>query len=282
LTDVKAAQPPAPYTRQIMNADFLPMPSFAPSRFIALVRPKEHGSWSLALEPIALGLIAAPSLGGGWFAVAVLGAFFARRPLRIRLHDQDQERRSTARSALGICALVSGLAMALAVFFSGAAWIVWIVPSAIAGGVFLWFDLRNAGRAELAEAAGATAFACLPAVFAAMAGWGGPAAAALAILMLARAVPAVLGVRACLRAKKTGEWHVIAALAATGVTVAAVMGFWTRGELPAVTFLLVVLLGLRTVALLIYPRIALRARTLGMIEAVLGALFVVTAGVAFA
>jgi hypothetical protein len=52
-----------------------------------LVLPKEHGSWSLAIEPVVFGLIAAPSVAGGWFGLAVLAAFFARRPVRIALRN---------------------------------------------------------------------------------------------------------------------------------------------------------------------------------------------------
>ena len=46
----------------------------------ALLLPREHGSWSLALEPLALGLIAAPSWPGAALALAALALFFARRP----------------------------------------------------------------------------------------------------------------------------------------------------------------------------------------------------------
>ena len=33
---------------------------------IRLVLPKEHGSWSLALEPLVLGFIAAPKCSATW------------------------------------------------------------------------------------------------------------------------------------------------------------------------------------------------------------------------
>lgn len=64
-----------------------------------LVWPREHGSWSFALEPMALGLIAVPSVAGGWLALAVGAAFFARRPLRIAWGDEQAERRRDARVA---------------------------------------------------------------------------------------------------------------------------------------------------------------------------------------
>ncbi|MES1167658.1 MAG: YwiC-like family protein, partial [Oleiharenicola lentus] len=48
----------------------------------AIFLPREHGSWFLVLEPLALGLLVAPSSAGGALAVATLAAFFMRRPLK--------------------------------------------------------------------------------------------------------------------------------------------------------------------------------------------------------
>src|SRR5690349_19690118 len=78
--------------------------SFAPARtWREFVQPKEHGSWSLALEPLALGLLVAPSLPGTLFSLAVIAAFFARRPLRIAFVDAHSERRAAAQSPLLLC-----------------------------------------------------------------------------------------------------------------------------------------------------------------------------------
>src|SRR5690242_15227457 len=62
--------------------------------------PKEHGSWSLALEPVALGLLVAPSWAGGALAGAVLAGFFARRPLKAAFSPIHSARRLAAREAL--------------------------------------------------------------------------------------------------------------------------------------------------------------------------------------
>jgi len=52
--------------------------------------PKEHGSWSLALEPVAFGLLIVPSLAGGSLAVSATAAFFIRRPLKSLLKAHDR------------------------------------------------------------------------------------------------------------------------------------------------------------------------------------------------
>ncbi|HQY06456.1 MAG TPA: YwiC-like family protein, partial [Lacunisphaera sp.] len=59
----------------------------------AVFLPKEHGSWSLALEPLALGLLLAPSAAGGALLAAALAGFFARRPLKTALTAPASARR---------------------------------------------------------------------------------------------------------------------------------------------------------------------------------------------
>lgn len=65
-------------------------PLVRPASVGTVFLPKEHGSWSLALEPLALGLLVAPSLAGGALAGAVLAGFFARRPLKAALARKRQ------------------------------------------------------------------------------------------------------------------------------------------------------------------------------------------------
>lgn len=244
-------------------------------RWRDLVWPKEHGSWSLALEPLALGLLAAPSLGGGALAVAAFAGFFARRPLRIATTDARSERRDAARRAAVVCGAIALLAWFAAMARAGAAWSPWLLPSAAAGAFFLFFDLRQAGREQHAEIAGATAFAWLTAALAAIAGWSRWSAIAIGLVMLARAVPTVLTVRASLRARKTGTRRIALPSAAVSVATIVVAALVRQGLAPWTAFALVVMLGLRTFVLLVFPRPALRASTIGMIEAVLGGLYVV-------
>src|SRR5688572_31965504 len=68
--------------------------------------PKEHGSWSLALEPLALGLLIAPSWAGGALAGAVLAGFFVRRPLKAAF-TADLQRRREARGGLALLGMLA-------------------------------------------------------------------------------------------------------------------------------------------------------------------------------
>jgi hypothetical protein len=251
------------------------------ARGLSVVLPREHGSWSLALEPLAFGLIAAPSAGGACLALAVVAAFFARRPLRMLCGETVSPNRAEARGPLALLVALAVLALAATVALGGMAWLGWLLPVAAAGAVFLYFDLRAAGREGVAEVAGAAAFALVPAALAALAGWKAPAAGALALVMVGRAVPAVLTVRACLRGAKTGRRQpalaLLTAAGALGAGVALVRG----GLAPTMAAGFLVVLAVRTAALLVWPRPILRARTLGMIETVLGLGFVLAVALAW-
>lgn len=240
--------------------------------------PKEHGSWSLALEPLVLGLLVAPSWPGALLALAVAAAFFARRPLKFVVLDSRPERRAAARKPLAACVLAAIVFSLGALFLGGTTWLFWLLPAAGAGVVFLGFDLRQAGREGAAEIAGAAAFAFMPAAIAALAGWPAAAALALALVMTGRAVPTVMLVRANLRAAKTGVRRDAPALVAAGVALAVTVGLEVVGLAPRSAVGLLALLAMRAFMLLVFPRPILRARTLGIVEAVLGAFFVFLLG----
>jgi hypothetical protein len=241
--------------------------------------PREHGSWSLAIEPLALALLAVPSRAGGWLALAVVAAFFARRPLRTAWREPRPERRRIALEALAGCALVALAATGLAIDSAdGIAWLAWLLPSALMGAGFLAFDLRNSGREHFAEIAGAAAFALLPLALAKLAGAETLAAVALALVMLGRAVPTVMCVRALLRLRKYHELRRGPAFAAALIALGVALAFWREGLVPLAAVLALLFLAGRAGVLLGFPALALRARTVGILEAVLGVAFVLAVG----
>ena len=62
-----------------------------PAKSIAL--PVEHGAWGFLFEPLAAGLILAPSLAAPFILLLVTGAFLTRQPLKFLLGDWLQKRR---------------------------------------------------------------------------------------------------------------------------------------------------------------------------------------------
>ena len=169
---------------------------------VRLTLPKEHGSWSLALEPLALGILVAPSAAGGVLLLTAFAAFLLRRPLKIVLAGKPDPRFWRA-FAIAIALSLLAIAGLLATMTMGGIRNLWpLIPAAIAGLGFAWFDSRNESRQEAAELCGATAFGALPATFGTLAGWPVAESFALAAVMLVRSVSTVLFVRTYLRRKK--------------------------------------------------------------------------------
>ena len=239
--------------------------------FKHLLLPKEHGSWSLAFEPVVLALLVAPSVAGAALALAAGAGFFTRRPLKLALTLPPADpRRSPARTAAILLALLAGAALASAAVL-GSIRLLWpLLLAAPFGALFLWFDLRNAMREAEGELAGSAAFALLPAAGATLAGWPAPAALALAALALARSVPTVVTVRAYLRRGKGEPMSALPSLAAVSVAFALVLFLARQGLVPAVAVAVSAMLWVRTGWLLSGLRPDWPARKVGIMEAVLG------------
>ena len=247
------------------------MTSTNASNLRQLFLPKEHGSWSLALEPVALALLVAPSAAGALLALAGIAGFFTRRPLKFAVTlPAGDPRRVPARNGAIFFALLGAAALGGAAVL-GTVRDLWpLLLAAPFGALFLWFDLRNAVREAEAELAGSIAFALLPATGAMLAGWPAPAALALAALALARSAPTVLTVRTYLRLGKGEDPSVLLPLAAAGAACAAVAILARQGLVPgSAAAMSAVFLG-RTAWLVSPLRPNWPARRVGILEAVLG------------
>jgi len=239
-----------------------------------LVLPKEHGSWALAFEPLALGLLVAPSAAAGWLGLATAAGFLCRRPLKLAVTlPVGEARRSTAArwAAALIAVAFTGVLLAARSGDWRALWPLLLgAPAAL---LFLWFDLRNAARDLESELAGSSAFALVPAACGTLAGWSAPAALVLSALCLARTWPTILAVRAFLRRKKNLPAHprvaavcAFAAAAGSAALFAARLAPWT--VLPAALLLLA-----RNLRLLFFPGRLATARQVGIGEAVIGVIW---------
>jgi hypothetical protein len=251
------------------------------SRASSVFLPREHGSWSLALEPLALGLLVVPSWAGGALGAAALAGFFARRPFEAAFAPAHSPRRASARSILVLLAAlaVAGVVETLVLGEPRALWP--LLCAAPLGGLFAYFDSRSESRAAAAELAGSAAFAFVPAAFATLAGWPAPAALALVAVALSRSVPTVLVVRAFLRGRKSGPVNAGLPLLVAGAAVAAAGALAALDLVPVWIPLLPGALLARAVVLLDFPRSTWTARGVGMTEAALGAFFVAVAALIY-
>jgi hypothetical protein len=246
-----------------------------------LLLPKEHGSWSLALEPIALGLLVAPSRAGAPLALAAVAGFFLRRPLKILLQTKPDSRRANAAFSAGILSFAAVAGLLLAVELGGIIRLWPLLPAAVAGLFFVWLDVRGENREGAAELAGASAFALLPAAFAALAGWPVASSLALAAVMLARSVPTVMTVRAFFRRRK-GQIislapPLLAALLATGI----LCGLARLGLMPWAVAIFSIAFAARTIWFCSAPPQRLSARRLGFGELFLGVALILIAAVSW-
>jgi hypothetical protein len=241
---------------------------------LAIFLPREHGSWFLVLEPLALGLLVAPSSAGGALAVATLAAFFMRRPLKPAFSPIHSRRRRDAREVVVMWSalLVAGLFEVLVLGELAALWP--LVPALLLGACFVTFDLAGEGREQAAEAAGSAAFAFLPAACALLAGKSLLTALALTALVLARSIPAVLVVRASLRERKGAAATRGPAWIASFLALGLLGSLAACHQVPPIAVGLGVLFLVRT-AWLLGPRPpAWPARRVGQMEAAGGILYI--------
>lgn len=212
-----------------------------------LIRPQEHGVYGLWAEPVALGLLLAPSWAGAALALAGASAVLAQQPAALALADARRGRRYPRTTvAVGVAAgfglvavaslVAAGLAAPLARPLTSAWWLP-LTVALVPAGLQLSLDRAFRGKTAAAQLAGAVALAALaPAI--ALAG-GAPAGVAWAawgwlILRIGASVPTV---RARLRRSRGREAATNAArLGAASLPVAAVaaaaanqLAPWTAG-----------------------------------------------------
>lgn len=166
--------------------------------------PAEHGGWGFLLEPILLGLLVAPSWAGFMLGLGMFGMFLIRHPFKMAVTDRKRGKRY-ARTALAerfviIYAAASLLSFACAVLIAADGAI--LVPLVLALPfmlIQLFFDLTNRSRSVIPELVGPAALAAVGTSIAIAGGWTLTAALPLWGVIVARAIPSVLYVRARLR-----------------------------------------------------------------------------------
>ena len=192
-----------------------------------LALPTEHGGWGFLFEPIVLGLAVAPSRGGLLVALAFILGFLTRQPLRLGLQDAMRGRSyPRTRWCWLFAASYATLALAsLAAAVAVSGWVV-IVPIGLVaplGITQILYDANNRGRALLPELGGAAAMASSAAAIAIASGMRIVPALALSGIIVARAIPSIVYVRALLarsHGRSAASWPPIALHALAIVLVA--------------------------------------------------------------
>lgn len=249
-----------------------------PVNWRAVALPAEHGSWSLVLEPILLGLLVAPSWPGFGVALAGFFAFLAQRPFKIALTDRQRgkvyARTRLARRVLGLYVLTAVFALALAVWFGGPRLLWPLLPAVPIFLLYVYFD-RRPGRHLEAELAAPAAFAAISAMIPLAADWPMDLSLALWAAMSARSLPAVLYIRARLRLAKGKEVPALPTIAAHVLALLAALALIGAGLLPPLAAAAFVILLLRAGIGLSPWRLQVRTQTLGWLEVFFGFLTVI-------
>ena len=219
------------------------------TRIKTVALPVEHGGWGIALEPVALGLIVAPTLAGLCLAVATLGAFLARQPLKLLAADRRNKRRFprtkiAQRFALlyGAVAL-SGLLVAV-IASSDKQFLLPLLMAAPLAMVQLIADAKGKSRALWPELAGSTAMASVAAALGLAGGWTWLESLGLWAVLVARVVPTILYVRARLQrlhGKEAAATPVIAAHLAALVFILWLVGLKALPALAAGALIILLL-----------------------------------------
>lgn len=245
------------------------------ARSIAL--PAEHGSWSLVLEPILLGLLVAPSWAGLALSVAAFALFLFNRPFKIFRGDLRRGRAYARTAVARRYALFYGL---IAVGGSMAAlWLAgWspFVPALVVAPLILLFMAydQRPGRHWQAELAAPVAFAAVVCAIGLAGGLSWAVSLSLWGFMIARSVPAVLYVRARLRldnGKPYSSWGVVLAHIAAVMFVGVLV---LPGLLPSTAAVAVVILLARAIWGLSTYRWRSSVKALGFLETGFGLLSV--------
>lgn len=241
--------------------------------------PREHGSWALAFEPVALGLLVAASWAGMMVGIAVAAGFMMRPAWNARTQRKTAPERAIGRRWVVAWSLLGGVALGAAVVLSGPHFLAAFMVGAPLAAWFAWCDGRGDARSLSAEATGAAAFATVPAAMVVAAGGSVSTAVVWSVVMLVRALPTVLVVRATVRRRKGRAGTTAAGLAwLMSAMGAAGLSLWVaRGVLPALVAVAAWLLVGRATWLLSPLAVTWTARRIGMAEAGWGFLFLLFA-----
>lgn len=254
-------------------------------RWRSVALPTEHGGWAFITEPILLGLLLAPSLGGAALSAATLGAFLLRQPLKIYIKDVRAGRRvprtHTARQFTLIYAmLTAAFSLTTLLFISSLAALLPLLFALPLFVVQLTYDIGNRSRSIVAEMAGALATGALVSCIVLMQDWSLVPALALWLGLAVKTLTAILYVRARLSLERGKSSGATLAITAHAAACALLLLAYHLELLPRTAPLAMGILTVRAAFGLSVRRSARQAKVIGMREVAygLGFIFLIAMG----
>ena len=245
-------------------------------RLKTIALPAEHGGWGLLFEPIALGLLVAPSIAGLYLALSAVGFFLARHPLTLVVLNR---KRSSPRTALARRFAMLYLAIGIASFSAALVFTQhqFMLPLLIATPfalVQVAHDWTGRRRVLLSELAGAIAISSLAPAIALSGDGSAKASLVLWAIMIARVVPAVLYVRACLGRRRVSDASPAPMIVAHILAIVAAIVFAIANAASPWVVVALILLMIRAVVGFAKAR-TVTAKQLGFSEIAFGAMTVI-------
>lgn len=242
----------------------------------SIALPVEHGAWGFLFEPLAAGILLAPSAATFWIVLMVVGAFLMRQPLRFLIPDWLGGK-NLPRTALALkysvifASLFAVGAIGSFAFAPIESFIPFlaIAPLAI---YQIYSDAVRKSRQLLPELTGAIALSSSVTVLALAGGWNAPTAFSLWAIMLARLIPSILYVRSRLRLEKGKETRILPPIAAHVLALISVAALAYFGLSPILLVLMITFLLGRSVYGLSSLRKPTKAKFIGIQEVIFGSL----------
>jgi hypothetical protein len=253
--------------------------NFVGIRIKNVALPVEHGGWGFVLEPIVLGLAVAPSLPGLIFAIAVLGAFLSRHPLKLIVTDLRNGRRYPRTIIAERFVILYGstfLLGTLAAIKMSASY-VFLIPVLIAVpfvAVQLFFDFTGKSRALLPELSGSSAISAVASSIAILGGCSIEIASALWLVLTARVIPTILYVRSRLEILHGKSVSFTLPLSFHFVALAIVIWLAYSNLVTILSVLAMLILLLRALFGFLKSNISTTAKQIGISEFFYGAVLV--------
>ena len=254
-----------------------PRPAF---RMRSIALPNEHGSWGILFEPLVVGIAVAPSMASPFVALLFIGAFLSRQPLKWYFADLKAKRERPQTKAARSFAFVYLSIAAIGFFGTWAFAEGWtllpLIMTAPLGAITLWFDVSGKSRRVLPEMAGVVTLASSAAVCGLAAGWSVAASVALSIIIMLRLIPSMLYVRERLKLEKGKPNSFALPVALHVMAVFAVAGLAWYSLSPWLPLAIFTFLLVRAITGSSDFRLKLKAKQLGILEVVFGALVVLS------
>jgi hypothetical protein len=248
--------------------------------------PTEHGGWALTLEPVLLGLLVAPSIAGALLGVAAFLAFLVRTPLKLALVDLRRDRwLARTRLATTVAAVELAVIVILATLTTALAGPRWWAAVGVAVpfvAVELWFDVRSRGRRLVPELCGAIVVCGVVAAITLAAGEHAALAAALWMLLAARALASIPFVRTQIVRLRAARGPVDVQSADVAQVAAIVLGAFAVALAGSTLAGFIALTAIAALQLMWLRRTPVPAKVLGMRQMALGLALVLVAAIGVA